>query len=218
MEPSRSPAQLIAESKGLLLDFDGPVCDVYAGSDPARIAREVASAFSLDIDTDDPLELIGHALAMGGPVDAVDQALTETEIKAVRMATETPGIRQLIETFAGPIGVVSNNAREAIETWLSRAGLGHLVDVVVGRDPRRMKPDPRPLQLAAKRLALPLNGCIFVGDSVSDAVAAERAGVPLIALANRPRKWRQFRDEQCLAIIGGMHELTSADTVLPRTE
>jgi phosphoglycolate phosphatase len=81
-----------------------------------------------------------------------------------------------------------------------------------------MKPDPTPLQLSAERLGLPVNACIFVGDSVSDAVAAERAGVPLIALANRPQKWQLFGAEQRAAIIRDMHELTSTRQVLPRTE
>jgi HAD superfamily hydrolase (TIGR01549 family) len=167
----------------------------------------VAKKFDLNIDTNDPLDLIGHALETRGPVDAIHQALTETEIEAVNTATETPGIRQLLATYTGPIGIVSNNGREAIEAWLGRAGLGLHIGVVIGRDPRHMKPDPRPLQLAAGRLELPLDGSIFVGDSVSDAVAATQAGVPMVALANQTRKWKLFETRRCAAIVGSIHEL-----------
>ena len=136
MEHGRSAAQLITESAGLLLDFDGPVCDVYAGSSPARIASEVSARFGLGIDTDDPLDLIAHALITGGPVDDIHQALTETELEAVRSATETPGIRDLLESYQGPIAIVSNNAGEAIDAWLAAAELRSFVHVVTGRDPR----------------------------------------------------------------------------------
>ncbi len=217
MEPDRSPAQLIAQSEGLLLDFDGPVCNVYAGSDPARIARQIAAAFNLDIETDDPLDLIGHALAIDGPVDELHQALTNAEIETVGTATETPGIRQLVKTYGRPIAIVSNNGRQAIETWLARSRLDQYVAVVIGRDPRHMKPDPQPLQLAADRLGMQLTGCVFVGDSTSDALAADRAGVPMVALANRPHKRQLFSGERCAAIINSIHELTSINPVFPRT-
>lgn len=207
MGPGRSPAQLITDSEGLLLDFDGPVCNLYAGSDPAHIARESAAAFGFDIDTDDPLDLISYALATGGPVDEIHRALTAAELAAVHTARETPGIRQLIESYQGPIAIVSNNAAEAIEAWLSEAGLRPSIDAITGRDPRHMKPDPTPLKIAADAIGRPLNQCVLVGDSLSDAQAARRAGTALVALANKPHKVPQFVDEGYGAIIEKITEL-----------
>lgn len=209
MEPGRSPAQLIAESKGLLLDFDGPVCDVYAGSDPARIAREVAAAFDLEVETDDPLDLITHAIATGGPVDAIHHALTMTEIEAVRTATETPGARRLLEEYHGPVAIVSNNATGAIDAWLTRTGLRSSIEVITGRDPRHMKPDPRSLEIAIETIGCQPEGCIFVGDSMSDIEAALRADVPMIALANRQPKRRAFEQHGSALIIDSVIVLTA---------
>jgi HAD superfamily hydrolase (TIGR01509 family) len=217
MEPDRSPAQLIADSEGLLLDFDGPICNVYAGSDPARIARQVALAFNLDIDTDDPLDLITHALETGGPVDGIHQALTETEIEAVRTATETPGIRQLVQSYQRPIAIVSNNAGEAIENWLLAANLQSHIEAVVGRDPRHMKPDPRTLRLSGKAINRQLERCVFIGDSLTDAQAAHQAGVTIIALANRPRKRQLFTRAGCGPIVESIHELTPSEPAIPST-
>lgn len=217
MEPDRSPAQLIAESKGLLLDFDGPVCDVYAGSDPARIAQEVAAVFDLDIETDDPLDLIKYAVKADGPVDQIHRKLAETEIEAVATATETPGIRNLVRDYQGPVAIVSNNAGEAIETWLVASGLHDHVEAVIGRDPRHMKPDPRTLRLSAKAINRQLGQCAFIGDSLTDAQAAHESGVPIIALANRPRKRQLFADAGCTLIVDSVHELTPSEPVIPRT-
>jgi phosphoglycolate phosphatase len=201
MEPGHSPAQLIADSEALLLDFDGPVCTVYAGSDSPRIAREVKAMFGFDIETDDPLDLILHAVEIDGPVEEVHQVLTGTEIEAVRTATETPGIRQLIESYPGPIAIVSNNADQAIDAWLTSAGFRDQVDVVTGRDPLRMKPDPWPLTWTAQAVDVPVNGCVFVGDSISDAHAARQAGAAFIALANKPAKRERFEDLGCRSIV-----------------
>ena len=214
MEPGHSPAQLIADSEALLLDFDGPVCTVYAGSDSPRIAREVRAMFGFDIETDDPLDLILHAVEIGGPVDEVHQVLTGTEIEAVRTATETPGIRQLIESYPGPIAIVSNNAAKAIDAWLATAGLRQHVDVISGRDPRQMKPDPWPLISSAKALGVEVAACVFIGDSISDAQAAHRARVPLIALANKPGKRERFVDVGCLSIVEEFSALLTFDQLL----
>jgi len=207
MEHGRSPAQLITESAGLLLDFDGPVCDVYAGSSPERIATEVSTIFGLEIDTDDPLDLIAHALTTGGPVDDIHQALTDTELEAVRSATETPGIRHLVESYQGPIAIVSNNAGEAIEAWLTAAKLRAFVQVVTGRDPRRMKPDPWSLMTSAEAIGCEPDQCVFVGDSLTDAQAAAQAGVPIVALANRRQKRQMFAAEGCMMIVASIQEL-----------
>ena len=206
MEPSHGPAQLIANSEALLLDFDGPVCDVYAGSDSARIARKVRAMFGFEIETDDPLDLILHAVEIGGPVDEVHQVLTGTEIEAVHTATETPGIRELIETYSGPIAIVSNNAAQAVGAWFKDAGLRHQVDAIIGRNPRRMKPDPWPLRRAADVLDVALVNGVFVGDSGSDARAARMAGVPLIGLANKPGKREIFLAEYASFVV---RDLTS---------
>ncbi len=211
MEHDRNPAQLIADSKGLLLDFDGPICDVYAGSDPARIAREVATEFNLDNNTDDPLDLITHALATGGPVDEIHQALTATEVHAVHSATETPGIRRLIETYDRQVAIVSNNAAEAIEHWLSLAGILDLVDTVTGRDPRHMKPDPQPLAITLTTIGQHPQDCVFIGDSMSDIEAANRAETPIIALANRPTKQTQFETAGCNHVINDMLNLANSN-------
>jgi phosphoglycolate phosphatase len=61
------------------------------------------------------------------------------------------------------------------------------VDAVVGRDsvPAR-KPDPEPLLAALDALDVPPNRALFVGDSASDAEAAERAGVAFRYVGDGP--------------------------------
>ncbi len=200
MGSSRDAARLIAESEGLLLDFDGPVCDVFAGSSAATIAAEVRQDFKLDIRTSDPLELITYALQVDGPVDEINEVLARHELNAVRTSVETPGVRDLIEEYRRPIAIVSNNHVGAIRAWLRSSGLQDSVNQVVGRDPRRMKPDPHPLNTALESIGCKSHECVFIGDSRSDIEAGRAAGVPVIALANKPRKRALFSNENCAVV------------------
>jgi phosphoglycolate phosphatase len=207
MGTGRHAAQLITDSDGLLLDFDGPVCRIYAGRDPARIARQVAVTFRLEFETSDPLRLVTHAPETGGPVDEIHHALTQAEVEAVHTAAGTPGIRELLESYPDPIAIVSNNATEAIDAWLTQEGLRTAVGTIIGRDPRHMKPDPTSLRLAAEAIGRDLSRCVFVGDSLSDAEAARNAHVAFVALANKPGKRARFERSGCDVIIDGMDEL-----------
>jgi phosphoglycolate phosphatase len=66
---------------------------------------------------------------------------------------------------------------------LKREGLLHFLDVIVGgEDVSKHKPDPESLNLAIRKLVLPQEELIYVGDSVTDAKMAKRSGVSFIAV------------------------------------
>lgn len=211
MDPDLSPANLVAQSKALLLDFDGPVCNIFAGSDPAQIASEMAAEFSMQVTTGDPLNVVREAIRLNGPISAIHQYLKAAEIDAIGSAHETPGIRHLVETYRGPIAIVSNNATEAIELWLEHVGLNALVTAVIGRDPLHMKPDPRSLTKAADALGVDIANCVFIGDSLSDIQAAIVAQCPIIAFANKPWKRAVFRSITDSPIVDDLRQLASTE-------
>jgi Predicted phosphatases len=56
---------------------------------------------------------------------------------------------------------------------------------VVGRDTvRTHKPEPESLLAAVDALGVDPDRCVFVGDSESDRVTADRAGVPFVWAAD----------------------------------
>lgn len=87
-----------------------------------------------------------------------------------------------------PVVIVSNNAAAAVEVFLERHDLTHLITGVVGRPyarPELMKPDPF---LAAQALTLlDRPRCCMVGDAPTDIEFSRRAGLPSIAYAKSPR-------------------------------
>ena len=78
-----------------------------------------------------------------------------------------------------PTGVVSNNQRRIIEVALDTHGLADRFETVVARDPTveslaEKKPEPTYLETAMADIDC--SNPLYVGDSESDVVAADRAG------------------------------------------
>jgi HAD superfamily hydrolase (TIGR01509 family) len=91
------------------------------------------------------------------------------------------------------------NARHA----LSLLKLSSDVPVITRDDVRFAKPDPDLFLAAAKRLHVPINRCVIVGDSVWDLLAARRAGALSVGLLSggygreeleRAGAYRVYRD------------------------
>ena len=92
--------QIIAATRHLLLDFDGPVCSVFAGTPAPRVAGQLrdsltAAGFTVPSeaqDLDDPLEVF-RAMARVSAAAAVlaQHVLTALEVRAVKTAKPTRG-------------------------------------------------------------------------------------------------------------------------------
>lgn len=192
---------LLAGSRVLLLDFDGPVCDLFAGHPAPGIAaglrRLLVERGVPDADGErDPMEVLRHTATLGRPglTGTIEDALCAAELVAARSATPTPYARELIvaaHRSGRRTAIVSNNSAAACRAYLRDHGLERFVHPVVGRayaDPARMKPDPVPVLAAMHELDAEPGECVLIGDSVSDLTAARRAGVAAIGYANKPGK------------------------------
>lgn len=94
-----------------------------------------------------------------------------------------PDVMSYLKRRDFTLGIVSTKFRHRIETILKREGLLDFFDVIVGgEDVSKHKPDPESLNLAIRKLDLPREKLIYVGDSVTDAKTAKRSGVSFIAV------------------------------------
>ena len=112
------------------------------------------------------------------------------------------------------MAVASNNSASAINHWLKLQGLDHLVQAVIGRHPTNvelMKPDPWAVLIACEAIRQAPTGCLFIGDSLTDAQAATAAGTPFVALATRVDKTTAFTNAGCATIINTMTDLVDLD-------
>lgn len=192
----------------LLLDFDGPVCSIFAGYPAPRVAAELIALLDAE-DTampsevrseSDPLAVlrwVGEACRRDLTA-MVEEALCAAEVRAAASAAPTPFGREVIlgaHARGIPVAVVSNNSASAIEAYLTAHHLAGYVTPIIGRayaDPKRMKPDLGPILDAVCALEADPGACVLVGDSLSDIEAANAAGVASIGYANRPWKVAAF--------------------------
>lgn len=81
------------------------------------------------------------------------------------------------------LGIVSTKFRCRIEDVLERDGLAGAFDPIVGGDDvTEFKPSPEGLLAAAARMKQRPEAVLYVGDSVTDAETARRAGIPFVAV------------------------------------
>ncbi len=221
---------LLARARYILLDFDGPVCDVYAGLPApvvARMLREQLAADGIVLPedhqpSDDPLDVFRGTTRLGRETaTAVQQLLTGLEIQAIATARPTPGTADLIRqahATGRTVAIVSNNSGAAIRAYLAMHGLDQDVALVEGRDgtdPELMKPSPYLVRAAVGRLDTVGDRCVFIGDSASDVLAGMLAGVPVIGYAPSPRKVRELTDANARAVATSMSDISTAIRALP---
>ncbi|MEV7228313.1 HAD family phosphatase [Polymorphospora sp. NPDC051019] len=218
--------RLLAEVDAVLLDFDGPVCSIFAGYPAPQVAAELVDVLrrrGIDVPPNlasepDPLEVLRRTGASGdqGVTRVVEDALCAAERRAVETAQPTPYGREVIVAArqAGmSVAVVSNNAADAVTAYLAAHRLAEYVSPVVGRayaEPARMKPNPDPILQAVHVLGEPPSRCVLVGDSLSDIEGGRAAGVPVVAYANRPSKTEAFRIAGADVVITSMGTIASA--------
>lgn len=214
--------ELVDQASAILLDFDGPVCSVFARLPAAKVAEDMRArlasfdpALDLEDTGDDPLDVLrtarNHSPETGA---AAEDLLAAAELEAVKGAQPTEGAAEFLRAMrkrGTPVGIVSNNGEQAIRAYLALHALSPLVAAMSARDPadaRWMKPDPRPLAVAMRRLDSTPSSSVMIGDSISDLSASRATGVRVIALANKEGKAQLFLAADADAVIRTMHELT----------
>lgn len=93
-----------------------------------------------------------------------------------------PGVIDLIERLArdgAAIAVCTNKREELARSLIGELGLTRLFDCIIGGDTMGVaKPDPRPVQKCLE-ITRARRG-LFIGDSDTDILAAENAGIPCL--------------------------------------
>ncbi|MDI1464303.1 HAD family hydrolase [Catellatospora sp. KI3] len=221
-------ADLLAPNRRLLLDFDGPVCSVFAGYTAPAIASELVELVrrtplnvskSLEEESD-PLEVLRWVGTNGSPsaVCIVEEALCAAELRAVESAEATPFAREVIITafeLGLRVAIVSNNSAAAINAYLEQHQLADYILMIVGRayaEPDLMKPNPAPILRAVHSFGVGPADCVLIGDSMTDIQGARAAGVPVIGYANRPHKVAPFTAAGTDVVVTSMKAIVQAMT------
>jgi phosphoglycolate phosphatase len=212
---------VLSGTRHLLLDFDGPICSIFAGLPAAVVADRLRKLFGDQAQlpenialTSDPLEVFIYAGTISTDLAArVEAEMSDQEQVAVATAAPTPYVHEVITACRDSgrtVAVVSNNSARAVHAYLARHSLDDRIKLVIARtshDPDLLKPSPHLIERAVDALSAEPDECTLVGDSVTDIQGARHAGVRSIGYANRPDKREQFATAQADAIIDSLAEL-----------
>ncbi|MGV9677178.1 HAD family hydrolase [Nocardia sp. NPDC003482] len=215
--------EVLRNRPNLLLDFDGPVCDLFAHLTEREAARELVTALDSPLldqvaDADDPFDVLEYVADRDPDLATkIERRLADIEVRAAGSAPLAPGADEVIRRAAGRgvVAIVSNNAPEAIDTYLKAQGLREYVAGVFGRtsaDVSGLKPSTRLLDEAMHELGLTSGTCVYVGDSTTDIEAADGAGMPAIALTGGSDDRDELASHHPTAIVDSMTELRDALT------
>ena len=197
-------------TKAVFFDFDGTLADtapdLAAALNQLRTARRLAP---LAVDAVRPyasmgargMLRIGFGLTPDDPEYAsLRDAFLDNYAKRVCVETRLfPGMAELLrelEARAIPWGIVTNKALRFTDCLVSALGL-HPACTSCGDSTPHLKPHPASLLLAAEKLNLPAQECVYVGDDLRDVQAARAARMRAIAVEwgyhnpdnEAPRTW-----------------------------
>jgi HAD superfamily hydrolase (TIGR01509 family) len=226
-QPDAILQRIVGSTRHLLLDFDGPVCSIFAGMSADTVAerlrhRLAAAGVAIPAEvrtTSDPLEVFRAVAACGRDAgQRIQRELTLLEVQAVTTAQPADGAAELITRARQSdrsVAIISNNSGQAVATYLNRHRLTRYVSVVIGRDdpdPAHMKPSPYRVRQALQMLRAAPAECVLVGDQVSDITAAHAADLAAIGYANKPGKDERLAQAGADAVITRLADLIQAIT------
>lgn len=164
-EPGQQDAlqRLLDEVDAVLVDFDGPICDLFGPAPTAHIAQEIKvmarqkwGVAELDQAVEDCDDSHGILLRLGemrermppaslsptrpDPVVLAHRIVTRHEYAAVAKAKAAQDVEPLLDALTDPrlrkrLVVVSNNAEDPVWEYLKRRQLQSKFVDVCGRDP-----------------------------------------------------------------------------------
>ena len=211
---------------GVLLDFDGPVADLFPSGSGSRIAAETrAPIVQAGVEIPEPVAstrehlmvLEFAAVHARMALDAAEELAVVGEIACARVAPITAGVVEFLRACAEaglPVAIVSNNAGPAIEVFLERFALVDQVAAICGRPfarPELMKPHPALVEQALEALKKDAGECVLIGDSVTDIEVSRLAGVRSIGYAKNPQRGEELGEAGADALTDSMGAL--ADVV-----
>lgn len=195
---------ILANTGALLLDFDGPICSVFAGfpahvvADQLRDILDEGGHRNLPDEvakSEDPFDVLKYASTLGtNELRYIEAAFRAHEAEAISTATPTPGAHELICRWKAtnlPLAIVSNNSITSINAYLKLHKLHSKVDYIAARtnaDVDLLKPSPYLVNRALRALEAGAANATLIGDSVTDIKAAQAAGIRSIGYANKPEK------------------------------
>ncbi|GCB48121.1 HAD family hydrolase [Streptomyces sp. NL15-2K] len=214
---------LIKRARVVLWDFDGPICGLFAGHSAEKVANDLVDWLEgrglHGLLTDDERKspdphIVLRAVDRRHPgsdlVAELEERLTQEELRATALAMPTPYADPLIRTWkavGSRLAIATNNSPRVVRTYLASRGLTScFAPHIYGRiqELNLLKPDPHCLHRALNAMGSASSTALMIGDTPSDLLAADAAGVPFLGYARNEHKEKLLRDAGAETIVASL--------------
>ncbi|MGD1994002.1 MAG: HAD-IA family hydrolase [Anaerolineae bacterium] len=213
----------LSDIDAVLFDFDGTLVDLNIDFDRMRKGVEaLLPRHGLSVEGNEhlyTLELVRESvqtlLAQEGRASAeafrhaAQAAIVAVELEAATGAEIHAGVPELLRSLHQhglKIGIVTRNCRAAVERILGQNTLPH--DALVTRDDvDQVKPHPEHLTAALRRLGVPAERALMVGDHPMDIKAGRVIGTRTVAVLTGYSPRERFLPEQPDLTLNKIEEL-----------
>jgi phosphoglycolate phosphatase len=207
--------------KALIFDFDYTLADSSAGAIECvnfsleKLGLPAADAEAIKRTIGLSLERTLRQLVPEVPDGAVSeferlflQRAAEVIVERSVMLKGVPQVLRHLQEDGWRLAIASTKWRARIEGILAKYELSGLFEVIVGGDEVvEYKPDPEVLYEAVRRLGLAVGDILYVGDSLSDAEAAQRAPADFVAVLSGTTPAADFAPYEAVAVLDDLAAL-----------
>ena len=141
------------------------------------------------------------------------QRADETMVALAEFYAAVPQTVKALQGLGIHLAIVSQKWRGYIQLILEKENLLEAFEVIVGGRDAPYKPDPEGLLSAVAQTGSIPENCLYVGDSVTDAETARRAGVAFVAVLSGVTPRTAFENYDVYAILENVSGLLSLESV-----
>ncbi len=219
--------ELIARTRVVLWDFDGPICRLFAGHSAEDVAdglvewlegrglhHLLTESERESLDPQVVLRAVDRLRPGSDLVAELEERLTQEELRAASSAMPTAWADPVIRTLTAlglRLAITTNNSPRVVAKYLTGRDLTScFAPHIYGRtqDLHLLKPHPHCLHRALSATGSAPGTALMIGDAPSDFLSARAAGVPFLGYARNEHK------EKLLRGAGATMVVNSLETVL----
>ena len=135
------------------------------------------------------------------------QRADETMVALAEFYADVPQTVKALQGLGIHLAIVSQKTRRYIQPILEKENLLEAFEAIVGGGDAAYKPDPEGLLLAVAQTGSAPHNCLYVGDSVTDAETARRAGIAFVAVLSGVTPRTAFESYNPYAILEGVSDV-----------
>jgi HAD superfamily hydrolase (TIGR01549 family) len=221
--------ELLGGVRCVLFDFDGPICRLFAAHRADGIAARLSGRLAErgvqgpltgeEQASGDPhvlLRAVGRMHSGSDLMADLEEWLTVEEILATASARPTAYADALIRSWTARgvrLAVTTNNSPRAVADYLARRGLADCFGAHIhGRTirPELLKPNPDCLHRALDSTATRPSDALMIGDTTTDLLAANEAGVPFLGYARDEARMEGLYEAGAKTVVGSLEPVLDA--------